>query len=121
MKPNKKTGYRTPHIYDSGFSAAAKLMIEPHHQYSKAFSEHFGSDFRRDYLNKFKEQNDEVVTALDEIAAKRSEVVENPLFDLFEDNLPMKLIDEKFQSIYDLISSNPELISQYVVEAISTV
>jgi len=49
-------------------------MIEP--QYSKAFSEDFRQDFRRDYINKFKEHRDVVITALEDIAARRSEVVE---------------------------------------------
>lgn len=116
LKPNKKTGFKTPYTYDVGASVAAKLMIEP--RYPKAFSEHFGQDFRRNYINKFKEQSDEVVNALDDIAAKRSEVVQKTPFDSFEDNLGLKLIDEKLQSIYDLISSNPEITSQYVTEAI---
>jgi len=87
-------------------------MSEP--KYSKVFSEHFGKDFRRDYIKKFKEQSNEVVTALDELAAKRSEVVEKTSFDIFDDNLAIKVIDEKLQSIYDLINSNPEITSRYV-------
>ena len=116
MKPNKKTGARAPHSYDSGASVAAKLMIEPQH--SKAFSERFGQDFRLEYINKFKKQSDEVVNILDDIAAKRSEVVEKTPFDTFEDNLAMKIIDEKLQSLYELISNNPEITSQYVAEVI---
>lgn len=45
-------------------------------------------------------------------------VVEKIPFNLFENNIPIKLIDKKLQSIYDLISSNSEITTQYVQEAI---
>jgi hypothetical protein len=82
-------------------------MIEP--KYSKAFSEHYGTDFRREHIDKFKSQNNEVIRILDEIAPKSGEVVEKTPFDLYEDNLALKVIDKRLNEIYNLIQSNPEL------------
>jgi len=63
-------------------------MIEP--TYSKAFSEFYGKDFRREPVDEFKIQSNNVVSILDEIAAKRSEVVDKTLFDFYEDNLAIR-------------------------------
>lgn len=64
------------------------LMIEP--KYSKAFSEFYAEDFRREPVDEFKMQNNNVVSILDEIAAKRAEVVNKTLFDFYGHNLPLK-------------------------------
>jgi len=92
------------------------LMVEP--TYSKAFSEYIGQDFRRAHVEEFKSQNNDVVSILDEIAAKRAEVVNKTPFDLYEDNLALKVIDERLKDMYSLIQSNPEVTRQYVEEAI---
>ena len=55
--------------------------------YSKAFSEFYGSDFRRNYIDKFKLQNSYVSSLFYEIAIKRAEVVKKIPFDTYENNL----------------------------------
>jgi integrase len=45
-------------------------------------------------------------------------VVDKTPFDFYEDNLALKVIDERLKSIYDLIQSNPNITRQYVEEAI---
>ena len=107
LKPNKKSGIRTPQSYDLGNSVASKLMIQTQHP--KAFSEHYGEDFRRTYINKFKSEANNVISILEEIAQKQAEVVEKTPFDAFEDELVLKVIDERLKSIYELIYQNPQI------------
>jgi hypothetical protein len=59
-------------------------------------------------------QNNNVVSILDEIAAKRAEVVDKTPFDFYEDNLALKVIDERLKDVYSLIQSNPDITRQYV-------
>jgi hypothetical protein len=86
-------------------------------EYSKAFSDHYRPDFRREHIDQFKLQSNGVISILDEIAAKHAEVVDKTPFD-YENNLALKVIDERLQSIYGLIQTNPEVTRQYVEEAI---
>jgi hypothetical protein len=116
FKPNRKSGNKSPNKYDTDASTAAMVMVEP--TYSKAFSEFYGEDFRREPVDEFKIQSNNVVSILDEIAAKRSEVVDKTPFDFYEDNLALKVIDERLKSIYGLIQGNPDITRQYVEEAI---
>jgi transposase InsO family protein len=82
FKPNSKSGNKSPKKYDTDASTAAMLMIEP--TYSKAFSEFYGEDFRREPVDEFKMQNNNVVSILDEIVAKRAEVVNKTPFEFYE-------------------------------------
>lgn len=91
-------------------------MIEP--KYTKAFSKRYGPDFRRDHIEEYKSQNKNVISILDEIALKQAELVDKTPFDLYEDNLALQVIDQRLQSIYALIQSNPEVTRQYVEEAL---
>ena len=116
LKPNKKSKNESPEQYDYAATTASMLMVEP--TYPKAFSELYGHDFRREHVDEFKLQSSQVVSILDEIAAKRTEVVEKTPFDLYEDNLALKIIDERLKDMYSLIQSNPEVTRQYVEEAI---
>ena len=116
LKPNLKSMQKAPDRHDLDASVASQLMVEP--TYSKAFSELFGPDFRRQHIDQFKSENNNVISILDEIAAKRAEVVEKTPFDIYEDNLALKVIDDRLISIYRLIQSNPEITRQYVEEAI---
>jgi len=116
LKPNLKSNRKAPEKHDIDVSVASQLMVEP--IYSKAFSEHYGVDFRRDHIEQFKSQNNDIISILDEIAAKQAKVIEKTPFDLYEDNLALKVIDDRLQSIYRLIQSNPEVTRQYVEEAI---
>lgn len=116
FKPNSKSGNKSPKKYDRDASTAAMLMVEP--TYSKAFSEFYGVDFRCKPVDEFKMQNNNVVSILDEIAAKRAEVVDKTPFDFYEDNLALKVIDEHLKDVYSLIQSNPDITRQYVEEAI---
>ena len=60
----------------------------------------------------------EIVEMLEEISSKKAEIVDQTPFDLFEDNLALQVIEERLQSIYSLIESNPDLTREYVEEAI---
>ena len=60
----------------------------------------------------------EIVEMLREISSKKAEIVDQTPFDLFEDNLALQVIEERLQSIYSLIESNPDLTREYVEEAI---
>ena len=60
----------------------------------------------------------EIVEILREISSKKAEIVDQTPFDLFEDNLALQVIEERLQSIYSLIESNPDLTREYVEEAI---
>ena len=116
LKPNRKSNKKSPERYDLETSVASHLMIEP--LYSKSFSEHYGEDFRRDRIDQYKHQSNNVISILDEIATKRVEIVDKTPFDLYEENLALKVIDDRLQDIYGLIQSNPEVTRQYVEEAI---
>ena len=84
----------------------------------KAFSTHFGDDFRRHDIDKFKNQNQEVISILTEIASRKAELVDQTPFDDFENNLALKVIDKRLNEIYSLLAKNPKLTKEYVEEAI---
>jgi hypothetical protein len=73
-KPNKKSLQLSPERHDKQSSMASMLMAAP--TYPKAFSKHFGDDFRFDEISKFKTENSEVVSILNEIALKKAELVD---------------------------------------------
>lgn len=116
IKPNTKSGNKSPDKYDTDASTAALLMVEP--TYSKAFSEYYGEDFRRKPVNEYKIQNSVVTSILDEIAARRAEVVDKTPFDYYDDNLELKVIDERLKDIYSAIQRNPDITRQFVEEAV---
>lgn len=60
----------------------------------------------------------EIVEMLEEISSKKAEIVDQTPFDIFEDNLDVQVIENRLQSIYSLIESNPDLTREYVEEAI---
>ena len=39
-------------------------------------------------------------------------------FDRYEDNLALKVIDERLNAIYDLINRSPEVTAQYGTDAL---
>ena len=51
-------------------------MLITESKYSQAFSKHFGEDPMTEEINKYKLENDKVVTILDELASKQTEVEE---------------------------------------------
>lgn len=116
LKPNKKSFPKSPEQHDLDTSMASMLMVEP--IYYKAFSKQFGSDFRRYHIDHFKNESKAVTSILDEIATKRSEIVDKTPFDTYDDNLVLKVIDDRLNAIYGLIQSNPEVTREYVEEAI---
>jgi integrase len=118
-KPNKKSLHLSPERHDKQTFMASMLMTEP--TYPRAFSKHFGNDFRFDEINKFKTENLKVVSILTEIAARKSELVDKTPFDDFESNLVLKVIDQRLSEIYSLIENNPRITKEYVEEAIQPV
>jgi len=116
FKPNTKSNLKSPEQHDLQSSTALMFMVEP--KYSKSFSEHYGTDFRRDSINQYKSESSTVISILDELEAKKTKIVDKTPFDLYEDNLVLAVIDERLQAIYSLIQANPETTRQYVEEAI---
>lgn len=103
-KPNKKSLLKPAEKHDKSVSIASMLMVNA--KYPKAFSEQFGEDPRRKEIKKYKLENSKVVSILEELAAKRVEIVDKTPFDNFDDNLALKLIDQRLIELYELISSN---------------
>jgi transposase InsO family protein/integrase len=118
-KPNKKSLTLSPERHDRQSSMAAMLMAEP--AYPKAFSKHFGDDFRFDEISKFKIENSEVVSILNEIALKKAELVNKTPFDDFENNIALKVIDQRLSEIHSLIADNHMITKEYVEEAIQPI
>jgi len=118
-KPNKKSLPLSPEKHDKQSSTAAMLMAEP--TYPKAFSKHFGNDSRFDEISKFRTENSEVVSILNEIALKKAELVAKTPFDDFEDNIVLKVIDQRLSDIYSLIANNHTITKEYVEEAIQPI
>ena len=116
LKPNTKSKIMSPERLDTDAQIASMLMTEPN--YSKAFSEVYGNDFRREYIDQYKLESMGVTSILDEIASKRAELVNKTPFDDYESDLALQVIDDRLESIYGLIMKNPELTRQYVEEAI---
>ena len=118
-KPNKKSLLKSAEKHDKSVTIASMLMAEP--KYPKAFSERFGKDPRRNEISKYKLENAKVTSILEELAAKRAEIVDETPFDNFDDNLALKLIDKRLTELYELIYNNPLVIKQYVKDAIEPV
>jgi integrase len=119
QKPNKKSSQKSPQRHDLDVSTASMLMRDP--QYPKALSNHIGNDFRRPYVEKFKTDTSNVVSILEEIAAKRAEVVNTTPFDNLEDNLALQIIDQRLSEIYALIKANPDTTKEFVSEVIEPI
>jgi integrase/recombinase XerD len=65
-----------------------------------------------------KNNKSKVVSLLEDIESKKVEIVNMTPFDLYEDNLDLKILDQRLESIYELINSNPEITHQYVKKAL---
>lgn len=115
-KPNKKSNKTSPHKHDNRSNTASMLMIEPKH--TKAFSERFGKDPRATDVKNYVLQSKKVMSILDELAIYKAEVVENTPFDLYENNIALKMIDKRIQELYLLVANNPEITREYVENAI---
>lgn len=113
LKPNSKSQDKSPEQHDINSKTASMLMVEP--TYSRAFSDYYGEDFRREEINKYKSENKDVVNILDEIAARRAEVVQNTPFDDHDNNIMLKVIDNRLNDLYAIIQG---ITRQYVEEAI---
>ena len=118
-KPNRKSPVKGPESHDLDVSLAAVLMVEP--PYAKSFSDKFGYDRRREEVEKYKLENYKVTCLLEEIAAKRAEVVEKTPFDNFETKLEFRIIDERLKELSELITSNTVSIRKHVESAIEPV
>ena len=118
-KPNKKSARKAPERHDKDVVVASMLMGEP--LQTKAFSERFGSDIRRDEISKFKLENNKVRSLLEEIAAKKAEVVNSTPFDNKEGNVVIELIDKRLTELYELILNNQYIVRKTVEGAIEPV
>lgn len=117
--PNRKSLSKSPEQHDKDVSTASMLMVDPFH--TKAFSEHFGKDVRRESIEQFKLENSKVIGVLQELAARKSELVEKTPFDDFENNLALQLIDQRLSELYSLIAQSPERTREYVEDAIEPI
>ena len=115
-RPNRKTIFKSPDKHDRDVLTASLLMREP--KYPKAFSNRYGNDYRREEILKYKTQTYEVVSMLEEYAAKKAELVDKTPFDNFETNLVLDLIDKRLMELYDLIQNNPSVTQKYVENAL---
>lgn len=107
LKPNTKSKIMSPERHDTDAQIASMLMTQPN--YSKAFSEVYGTDFRREHIDQYKSESMGVTSIFDEITSKRAELVDKTPFDDYESNLAIQVIDDHLKSIYGLILKNPEL------------
>ena len=117
-KANRKTAPESPLIKDKRVSTANLLMAKP--IYTKAFSERFGEDFRRDHINNYKFQTDEVSAIINELAAT-AELVDNTPFDNPEINKLVKLFKRQQESIIAVLTKNPEIVKAHITEALEPV
>ena len=118
-RPNRKSLLRAPKRHDNDVATAAMLMVDPLHP--RGFSERFGKDYRIDEINNFKNQNKEVVGILEQIAARKAEIVDSTPFDNFEDNFALELIDKRLMELYEIIQNNPLIVKAFVENAIEPV
>jgi integrase/recombinase XerD len=117
-KPNNKSKIAPQH-HDNNVTTASMLMREP--SQSKARSDHFGKDIRSDHIESYKAESNKVVGILAELAARKSELVNNTPFDNFETNLALQLIDSRLNEIYSVIQNNSEITKEYVLQAMEPV
>lgn len=89
--------------------------------YNRFIKQQEGFDFRTDEVEKFKAENEKVIGLLEELAAKKAELVDKTPFDNFESNLPLQVIDSRLNEIYALIHNNPKIKRQYVEKAIEPI
>jgi len=94
-------------------------MLEP--LYSKAQSEHISKNPRLPHVKKYKLNKQKVIGFLQEIAAQKDELVDKTSFDSFKNQLAYEIIDKKLAEIYDLIQNNPDIIKEYVNQALEPV
>lgn len=118
-RPNKKTVPLSPERDDKEARMASQLMIEPSHP--KAFSKHFGTDFRLEHVAQYKNDNHQIRNILAEIAAKKAEVVNETPFDDYEKNLALRMIDQRLNDIYALLESNVDITQKFVEQAIEPI
>ena len=116
LKSNTKSNLKAPERHDLEASVAAQLMVEP-----EAFSEFYGPDFRRDHIDQFKRQNNDVISILNEIAAAKAELIEKTPFDTDEQNLVITKISNQLDELYALIQNNPQITKQYVENALEPI
>ena len=62
-----------------------------------------------------------VVVLLDEIAARKSEIVDQTPFDDYGSNLLAEVIDERLRDLYELIRVNPGITQEYVEKAVGPI
>lgn len=69
-------------------------------------------------IKRFTSQKDKVISILDELATKKTEVVDKTPFDDYESNIALKMIDQRITELYQLIAQKPEIRREYVENAI---
>lgn len=119
QKPNRKTKESSPERHDNNSRAASELMSEP--MFKQGYSERFGDDIRIPEIDRYKLETSQVISILEDIAARKAELVEKTPFDSYEDNLAIRIIDEKINDIYQLLKKNPELTKAYVEDALEPI
>ena len=116
-KPNKKTLGIPPKLKDQEVDIAYNFMADP--LYPKAYSKHFGGDYRRQSIKAYKQQASEVMVIINDYATKRAEVVDKTPFD-FENNLAYRQLDKQLKELRTLIEKNPDITRQYVEQSIES-
>ena len=62
-----------------------------------------------------------IITLLDKIVARKSEIVERTPFDDYDSNLIAEVIDVRLRGLYELIRVNPEITQEYVEKAVGPI
>jgi integrase/recombinase XerD len=111
-KPNRKTNIKSPEDFDEESTVASMLMVDP--KYKVSFSELYGFDPRRIYIDAFKTENEAVLQTLQQLAAVYAEVVQQTPFDDYESRINNEQIDKRLKELFSLIKLNPDITKTYV-------
>lgn len=84
--PNKKSNKTAPHEHDT--------------------SSHMAE------IKRYTVQKDKVISILDELAAKKTEVVDKTPFDDYANSIALKMIDQRIVELYQLVAQNPQITQE---------
>jgi len=86
--------YKAPGKHDKAVKVVSMLMAEPF-----AFSQRFREYNRRKEIKKYKLENSKFISILEKLESKRAEIVNTTPFNNFDDNLALKLIDQRLTEL----------------------
>ena len=66
-------------------------------------------------------KNAKIMKLIDETSAIRSEIVDKTPFDSYDNNLLIKVIDERLNGLYELVKTNPEITEESVRKVVEPI